>query len=204
MEEIKNFSKKILLIDDEPEFCEILKSVFINFGYECDTVENGKKGLEKLKESENEYFLVILDLQMPVMSGLDFLTSVSYKYNYLEFIVLTGYGDLEQIEDIVKSKISAFCTKPIELAELKFYVERAKKNFLMRQQNQKLMQKLGSTEELELENLEYKIIAAELRKSLESTKNYISELINYLKQNNIYENLPDHLKNVNIENFEEL
>lgn len=81
---------KILVVDDEKEIREITEAFLILNGYEAKTAENGKEALDELLA--NHYDIVITDLQMPKMGGMELLEKISQiKLNTLT-IVLTGYA----------------------------------------------------------------------------------------------------------------
>jgi CheY-like chemotaxis protein len=91
MEEGKN--KLILLVDDDPDFLEILSTKLKEQGFNIETAKNGKEALEKLQHIKPD--LIILDVMMPEMDGIDTAIELAKNFNLNEvkFIFLTNYGE---------------------------------------------------------------------------------------------------------------
>lgn len=85
--------KKVLLVDDTPDFLEIFKFKLTQSGLIVDTANDGKEALEKIKQ--NNYDLVILDVMMPEMDGIDTaLEIMKMKDNKdIKFVFLTNFGE---------------------------------------------------------------------------------------------------------------
>jgi len=100
---IKNKVKSILIIDDDVELCEEIKEILTDEGYIIDTANNGIEGLKKLNESI--YSMIILDLKMPGMNGLEVLKQIKKKDKSQKVIVITARTKLNFIEiDAEKNK----------------------------------------------------------------------------------------------------
>ncbi len=124
--------KKILVIDDEPE---ILKTITIYLEleeYEVLTAENGQDGLEVFEQQKPT--LVITDVKMPGMSGIDVLKKVKEIESDTEVIVITGHGDLEISVDALRLDASDFISKPVDIEHLLLSVKRAMDRHKMRTQ----------------------------------------------------------------------
>jgi CheY-like chemotaxis protein len=91
MYEEKN--KLILLVDDDPDFLEILSTKLKDQGFNIETAKNGKEALEKLQHIKPD--LIILDVMMPEMNGIDTAIELAKNFNLNEvkFIFLTNYGE---------------------------------------------------------------------------------------------------------------
>ncbi len=91
MDEQKN--KLILLVDDDPDFLEILSTKLKDQGFNIEIAKNGKEALEKLQHIKPD--LIILDVMMPEMNGIDTAIELAKNFNLNEvkFIFLTNYGD---------------------------------------------------------------------------------------------------------------
>ena len=107
-------SKKILIIDDEPDIISYLEKLFQNAGYETVSAENGTAGLEVLKAENPD--LITLDLQMPKETGTDFYRNIhrDEKYNKIPIIVISGIAG----KHLAVRKPVAVFDKPIETEEL--------------------------------------------------------------------------------------
>jgi len=86
----KKRTAKILVVDDEKEIREITQVFLVLNGYEVNTAENGKEALDELLT--NHYDVVITDLQMPRMGGMELLEKISQIRSNTVTIVLTGYS----------------------------------------------------------------------------------------------------------------
>jgi len=107
---------KILIVDDEPSMRMGLKDNLEFEGYQVDTAEDGVKGLEKM--INNKFDLVLLDVMMPNMSGLDVCKSVREKGVGTPIILLTAKG--EEIDKVLGLELGAddYITKPFSVREL--------------------------------------------------------------------------------------
>jgi len=109
-------TKSILVIDDEKDACEMVKSFLEAREYTVHTALNGREGIEAVKNKKPS--LVFLDVKMPGMSGLDVLAELKKENINVKVILLTGLAEGEQIDKAKELGISGVLTKPIQLAEL--------------------------------------------------------------------------------------
>jgi DNA-binding response OmpR family regulator len=107
---------KILIVEDEPNMRMGLRDNLEFEGYEVDSAEDGQEGLDKILN--NKYSLVILDVMMPKMSGLDVCRNVRKKGINTPIILLTAKG--EEIDKVLGLELGAddYVTKPFSLREL--------------------------------------------------------------------------------------
>lgn len=108
----------ILLIDDDDCSRDILKSMLEEMGLKkVQEAEKGSDGLEQLRGDGAEIDLVLCDWQMPGITGLELLQMVRSddKLKKLPFIMVTGVGDVEYIQDAIKSGVSDYIVKPIDM-----------------------------------------------------------------------------------------
>jgi len=82
--------EQILIVDDEEIILETLVTLIKKFDYKCETASNGREAYEKLKKQL--YDLVITDINMPEMNGLELLKIINKEYPNTDVVVLTGYG----------------------------------------------------------------------------------------------------------------
>jgi CheY-like chemotaxis protein len=193
----KKFNKKVLVVDDEEKIREILTRTLSVRDYECFEAGNGLAALEILKKYHNDVFLVILDLSMPQMGGIEFLKKCKKKYPEIEIIILTGFGEDNDINEALNHDISYFCSKPIELKELLFITEKTKERYQIKMYNKFLMHKLKKSEVDQLVKNEYVLVAEELKKSLIKKSVVIDKLIEFIQKKNI--KIPDELRNLIID-----
>ena len=86
----KKHAPQILVVDDEKDIRDITEAFLMLNGYEVDTAKNGKEALDKILA--NHYDVVITDLQMPKMNGLELLEKISHLKLNPVTIVVTGYA----------------------------------------------------------------------------------------------------------------
>src|SRR5208283_481393 len=107
--------KTILIVDDEPNIRLLYNDEFSKEGYSVIEAENGAVALELL-EKQNVH-LIILDIQMPVMDGLDFLTHLRKSDHKIPVVLCTAYGQHKQ--DLVSWAADRYIVKSGDLLELK-------------------------------------------------------------------------------------
>jgi len=109
---------KILLIEDEQAIRNVLKSILIDEDpkWEVDEAENGLIGIEKIKN--NNYDLVICDIKMPLKDGTEVLTEAMEFNSDLQFVMISGHGDIELAVDCLKKGAFDFLPKPPDLNRL--------------------------------------------------------------------------------------
>lgn len=114
---------RILIVDDEPNSTSLMKKVLEKKGYSADT-ENISSKAKELIES-GEYDLVISDLQMPEVSGLDLL---KVKPDNCHFIMVTGYGSVDSAVESMKQGAFDYIMKPFNIEEFAIKVKKAADN----------------------------------------------------------------------------
>ena len=114
---------RILVIDDEKRMCDSIKVLLSNIGYEVDTAENGRIGIEKLES--REYGLVITDLMMPELDGFAVMKYIKENCSNILVIVITGYASVESAVRAIRSGAYDYILKPFDFEIIKISVERA-------------------------------------------------------------------------------
>jgi two-component system response regulator RegA len=106
----------ILLVDDEVNFLNALSQRFEARGFKADAVTSGEEALEKVKGKN--YNIVILDLVMPGMGGIEVLKNIKKNYPDLPVIILTGQGTTEKAVEAMKEGAMDYMEKPADIATL--------------------------------------------------------------------------------------
>ncbi len=101
----------IMLVDDDPIFRNITKNFLLAQGYQVVEAEDGLQGLRQLRESVPD--LVVCDLSMPVLDGLEFVEEVSLEYPSLPLIVVSATQDISDVAKALRFGIKDFLPKPI-------------------------------------------------------------------------------------------
>ena len=115
---------EILIIDDEKEMLVSYQKILDRAGYTIETCLSAEEGLEKL-HVHHDFSLVISDLKMPGMDGMDFLTVMKEKHPHLPLIMVTGFGTVEIGIEAVKRGAFDFIEKPFSSKKLLLSVEEA-------------------------------------------------------------------------------
>lgn len=115
-------AEKILVVDDEDIIRESLSFILRKEKYEVEEAANGKIAFEMLKESS--FDLVITDLEMPVMKGIELLDEIRKINLQTNTIVITAYGSMETAIAALRSGASDYILKPVEFDELLIKVKK--------------------------------------------------------------------------------
>ena len=119
--QVENLS--VLIVDDEVEFLEILVKRLRKRKLAVNGVTSGEAALEQLKQSPVD--VVVLDVKMPGMSGLDTLREIKKTYNLIEVIMLTGHANMEVAIQGMDIGAFDYLMKPIEIDELVYKIQDA-------------------------------------------------------------------------------
>lgn len=114
---------KILVIDDEEHMCWALEKGLRQEGYQVFTATRGSQGLDIIREETPS--LVILDLKMPEMNGLEVLIKAKDMLPKLPVIMITAHGTIDTAIEAMKLGATDYITKPFDLDELKLVVKQA-------------------------------------------------------------------------------
>jgi DNA-binding NtrC family response regulator len=114
--------KKVLIIDDEIDMLTALRETMKRFGFIPTTYSNPVDALAK--ENVSDYNLVLTDMKMPRMTGLEFLQEIRKRGIYVPVIVITGFGTVESAVDAMKLGAADYILKPVSSEALKKIVDR--------------------------------------------------------------------------------
>jgi two-component system nitrogen regulation response regulator NtrX len=134
---------QILLIEDEEPIRRVMVRILSDesASYEITEAENGKQGLSKLEK--NPYDLVLCDIKMPKMDGIEVLEAAKAKGIHVPFIMLTGHGNVETAVEAMKLGAYDFISKPPDLNRLLTAVRHAIENKTLRKENLTLKRKVA-------------------------------------------------------------
>lgn len=115
--------KKILVVDDEVMVRVVLRKILIKEGYKVLSARDGERAIKKI---ENEEFdLVLLDLKMPGIDGMETLEKIRKINKNIPVILISGYLTNEKVERATKLGISDYIEKPFNLHEVELKTRRA-------------------------------------------------------------------------------
>ena len=129
----KKPAPEILLVDDDPQIRDLLGSELERMGHSVTTRSSGFEMLSELRE--REFDVILLDINMPEMSGMDVLKSVKDLGSLSEVVILTGHGTIDRAIEAMKLGAYDFLTKPCELARLEVVLQKAYEKKIMHTQN---------------------------------------------------------------------
>jgi len=119
---------KMMLVDDEERFLSTTKKLLSRKGYDILTATSGTEALEELRA--HNIHVVILDVKMPGMDGIETLKAIKRTYPLVEVIMLTGHGTVDSAVEGLKSGATDYLTKPTDVQDL---IEKAEEAFKKRQ-----------------------------------------------------------------------
>jgi len=108
--------KNILVIEDDKKMRDGLVEILTDEGYNVESAENGQFGLEKIKKKE--FDVILTDLIMPVMGGMEVLMEIKHIKPGANVIIITAFGTIENAVDAIKAGASDYITKPFKIDEV--------------------------------------------------------------------------------------
>ena len=115
---------KLLLVDDDPNFRDLTARNFRRRGYTVEEADCGEAALATLEK--HDFDIVILDVSMPGMTGIEVLEKINESTADTEVIMLTGETTIKTAVDAMKLGAIDYLTKPVEMDELIIVVEKAR------------------------------------------------------------------------------
>ena len=115
--------ERILVTDDDPVSCELFAEVLEHEGYQVDRVLSGEDALQQLPRET--YALLLVDVRLPGMSGLEVTRAVRTTHPDLPIVVMTAFGSMEIAIEAIREGAFDYTSKPMNLEELKHTVSRA-------------------------------------------------------------------------------
>ena len=132
--------QRILVIDDEPSIRELLKDFFTGKGFEVATSSDGETALNLLKD--NKFDLLLLDLMMPGMNGLDVLREIASEKLDIPSIMITAYASVSTAVEAMKLGAFDYITKPFVLEDVYLTARRALDVSRLQEENYRLKKEL--------------------------------------------------------------
>jgi DNA-binding response OmpR family regulator len=115
-------NKRILVIEDDREMRSLLKDFIEDEGYAVDSVEDGSEAFRKL--ARETFDLMITDIRMPGLSGLEILPGLKKLLPQAPIIVITAFGSEEVYRRVLERGANAYLEKPIHLEELRILIQK--------------------------------------------------------------------------------
>ena len=115
--------KRILIVDDEPSIRKVLRAHLGRAGYDVETAENGRVAQQRLNEVD--FHLVVTDLKMPEMGGMELLAWCMDACPGLPVILITAHGTVDSAVEAIKLGAHDYITKPFDQEELRRIIAKA-------------------------------------------------------------------------------
>jgi signal transduction histidine kinase len=183
---------KILVIEDEDLVRQSYDDMFSFFGYDVESVPNGREGMSRI--TKQDYDIVVTDLNMPEMNGIEVLKYIKKKKPYIEVIVITGYATLENAIEAMKVGAYDYFAKPVDIEHVRIVISKCVQQIQSRKENEELRSLTQRLKELnELKDKFITITNHELRTPVTVLKGYV-ELIDYFLEDTRDENITEAIE----------
>jgi DNA-binding NtrC family response regulator len=137
--------QKVLIADDDPNIIRIVKDRLASKGFKVITASNGEEALTLVKRESPS--IAVLDLQMPVMSGMEVLKEIKKNNLDVTIIFLTAYGTIELAVQAMKKGAYDFIQKPLDFAHLEIVINKALERNYLKEKSERLKSQLQKSEE---------------------------------------------------------
>jgi two-component system NtrC family response regulator len=125
-------AKRILVVDDDESLRWVTQAQLQQSGYRVDAAASGGEALARIQESAPD--LVITDLMMPGMSGIELLKKIRAAYPEIMVVLVTAFGTVENAVEAMKAGAYDYITKPVNMEELRLIVGRGLEHLDLRQE----------------------------------------------------------------------
>ena len=133
---------KILMIDDEQDLLKLSSSILRREGFAVETRSDAREALALLRDES--FDIILLDLHIPEMSGLEFLRQLNVRERPEEVLILTAYADLQSAVETVKLGAYGYLAKPFNAEEILSHISNIRELQKLRAENERLRQAQGA------------------------------------------------------------
>src|SRR6266849_4378453 len=131
--------KRILVVDDEEKLRRVIELHLISAGFEVDKARSAEEAIQLVDRAD----MVITDLRLPAMNGLQLLSLIRRQNAHATVVVMTAFGTVESAVEAMKSGATDFLLKPFSLDHLTAVVQKALEMRALRDENRELKEELG-------------------------------------------------------------
>lgn len=149
-----SFDESILLVDDEKDIRETLSEILTLKGYKPITCSDGSSAIKEIKNKGNNIGIVITDINMPVMSGLELLKSLHEIDDTIITIIITAYATRDAAIEALKHGAYDFIKKPFNIVELSLILKRAIEKRMLIIENQEYQKNLENMVKVRTQQIE--------------------------------------------------
>lgn len=136
-----NKPNTVLVVDDDNAHRTMLRTLIGGWGYEIDDADDGETAIDKVKE--RSYDLVLMDVRMVKISGLEALEKIKSYNPAIPIIIMTAYSSVETAVDALKKGAHDYLTKPLDFDKLRITIERSMEHTRLKEENRLLKESLG-------------------------------------------------------------
>ena len=176
---------QILVVEDSKPLREMLVHVLREDGTRVDSAKDGKEALDRYYSTP--YDLIITDLNMPEVTGIELIKKIREQDDLIEFIIITGYASLESAVEAIKAGAFDYIIKPFKVEELKVAVRNVKDKVLLKKKNNTLMEKLRGFYE-EIDRYKYTKVTSWTEKIIKEIENLNRLRVEGLLKDDEFEN----------------
>jgi DNA-binding NtrC family response regulator len=174
---------KVLVVDDERTYRALLDKTLRAEGYEVDLAENGREALHRAANAD--YDIVLTDLAMPDVGGIDVLKGIKAKRPDTVVIIITGFASLDTALAAIKDGVYDYITKPFQLEEIRLTMKNAVERQRLEREKDTLVAKLEKAyaviEELSQNRRQYQVKIEEIDRQLANRQSELTEGIRRLR-----------------------
>jgi two-component system response regulator HydG len=131
----------ILVVDDDAAHRTMLRTLVGGWGYPIDEADDGGAAVDKVREQA--YDLVLMDVRMLKVSGIEALVAIKKLNPAIPVVIMTAYSSVETAVDALKQGAHDYLTKPLDFDKLKVTIERAMEHTRLKEENRRLRESLG-------------------------------------------------------------
>lgn len=142
----EDFRIHFLIVDDQQSIRKLCVTIGASLGYACDEAESAEAALRFLESNSPD--IILVDLRMAEMSGLEFLAAVKKQLPRTEVAIMTGYGSIESAVQAMKLGAYDYITKPFRVEELKLTLQRMAEKVRLVAENEFLRERFKAETEL--------------------------------------------------------
>src|SRR5262245_55633729 len=133
-------SIKVLIVDDEQSHAEVVCEALERVGYECKIATSGQAGAKRIEQDEPD--VILTDLRMEGMDGWALLRKAKQELPECEVVLINGHADVKTAVEAIREGASNYLQKPVNLAELRAFVDKAAEHLRLRRSNRELKRQL--------------------------------------------------------------
>ncbi len=173
---------RILVVDDDPMIRSFFEDLTLEPSATIDTVASGREALDAV--AETSYQLVLTDLKMPDVDGLELLRSLHRRHPETVVVVMTGQGSIKETVALMKEGAYDVLAKPFGIEEIRLAITKALKHQRICRHNEELKEKLATSEKLAIIGRLAAGVAHELNNPLDGVLRFVNLSIDRLPEEN--------------------